>query len=104
MADTEVKTPGLVPVDLSEIPEIQREGKASRVVEGFLEANVEAMEVTDAAPSFDVALKRYVKANSAPVRVIKRGKGDETRIFLKYDAEAAGDETPEAEGEDADNA
>lgn len=101
MADTEEKVgknPTVAPVSLDEIPEIQREGKSSRVIEEFLASGEKAARVDDHTKGFLVSLRRYVKMNGAPVDVLNRGG----QIFLRYNDEQ--DETPDTAPEGDENA
>lgn len=90
--------PTLAPVDLSDIPEVQREGKASRIVEEFLDSNLDAAQVTDGSKNFGSSLKRYIKMNDAPVEVVGRKTGTYLKRIspeavaerrAKWDAKAA---------------
>lgn len=77
--------PTLAAIDPDEIPSQTREGKASRLVEEFLSSGMQAAEIQDGAPSASVALRKYVKDNGKPVRVIHRKDNGVDRTFLKYD-------------------
>lgn len=77
MADTEVSerekyNPTLEPADVTEIPEISREGKAMRLVEEFLNSGLPAATVTDHAKTFAASLNRYIKKSGVPVKVLTR--------------------------------
>ena len=72
-ASTQAKVePSLTSVNLEDIPEVQRTGKASKIIEAFLASGMDAAEIQDGAKTFGVALKRYVKANDVAVEVITR--------------------------------
>ena len=90
MATTEQKvgaTPSLKAVSLDDIPEIQRAGKASRVVEEFLASNMQAAEVEDHSKTFATSLKRYIKNSGAAVEVLNR-KGN---IYLRLTEDGEGE-------------
>lgn len=88
------QNPSLAPVDLTEIPEISRAGKASKVVEEFRQSGMQAAVVGDHTPSFATSLKRYVKSlgENADTEVVTR-KGT---IYLRR-TDATPVEAPQAD-------
>lgn len=71
-ANGEAKTPTLAAIDPSEIPAQTRSGKASVVIDAFMESGNAGARVDDATKGFNVALRKYVKANELPVEVVTR--------------------------------
>lgn len=91
MADAEKVQPTLAPVSLDDIPEIQREGKASRVIEEFLASGMDAAVVENGAKTFSASLKRYIKKNEVPVEVVQRGGNTYLRTTDETEAAPEGD-------------
>lgn len=65
--------PTLKEVNLDDVPEVQRSGKASKVIESFLQSGMQAAEIENGAKTFSIALRRYIKTNEVPVEVVVRG-------------------------------
>ena len=72
MADDNGSKIGQEAIDPNEIPAQTRSGKASVVIDEFMESGVTAVKLTDATKGFNVALRKYVKANDLPVEVVTR--------------------------------
>ncbi len=80
--------PTLAPASIEDIPEVSRAGKASRVVQEFLDSGLDAAMVENHTKSFIVSLKRYCKAHAKNVTVLGRGG----KIYLKRDTATSSDE------------
>lgn len=77
--------PTFAAVDIADLPQITREGKTAQLVDEFLEANVKAARIDDAAPNFPASIQRYRKTHPDKAKLFRYSKRGGVLYLIRLD-------------------